>query len=171
MSKEREVIRHRFSLATTALRNVLSDHSVLLSLKAAAWLTQNILHALQRIRKRTGATRTKPYCDKPDCDKMSQREARQSIFDRHLPCIFTASRDATLQSHAHPGPVVATHPEAFGTIRIGVGPTISWRKRCPPALCRRGDDGANRCARRDRADRNLPPAPRFRPGPWRLRHG
>jgi hypothetical protein len=70
----------------------------------------------------------KPDCDKPDCDKMSQREARQSIFDRHLPCIFTASRDATLQSHAHPGPVMATHPEAFGTIRIVVGPTRSWRR-------------------------------------------
>jgi len=36
--------------------------------------------------------------NKPGCDKMSQREARQSIFDRHLPSNFTASRDATLQS-------------------------------------------------------------------------
>jgi hypothetical protein len=59
MSKEGEVTRHRFSLATTALRNVLSDHSALLFLQAAEWLTENILNVLRRIRKHLFVKRTK----------------------------------------------------------------------------------------------------------------
>jgi len=105
----------------------------------------------------------------PSCDKMSQRGARQSFFDRHLSVTFDASslHRATRHCKATRTPVRLWTDIQKRLVRFGWCMTnnILAPARRRPALRRRDGNGADRCARSDRADPRSPATHSFGSGP------